>query len=225
MKFYEIPWGVYPRRVDVYLAEKGITNIERIAIDPTEYSTTPILGKLTPAGSAPALDTGEGTVLGSSLAILEYLEEKFPTPNMLGTTPEIRAMTREFTFVIDEATTYFGIWTLNASPIFDGRLPQSREAAKTASIAYNRKLKLLDKMTGLTEGEFLTGDEVTIADCVTYSILQFAKDLYSVPIPDDCSHLQQYFDMFSRRKSAEPRPFPQEILSLGKGLPDQIKDV
>lgn len=225
MKLYEIPWGVYPRRVDVYLAEKGIKSIERIAVDPTEYSATPILGKLTPAGSAPALDTGEGTVLGSSLAILEYLEEKFPTPNMLGATPEARAMTREFTFVIDEATTHFGVWALNASPIFEGRLPQSREAAKTASNAYNRKLKLLDKMAGLMEGDFLTGDEVTIADCVTYSILQFAKDLYTVPLPDDCPHLQQHFDMFSRRESATPRPFPEEILLQGQGLPDQIKDV
>ena len=33
MKLYELAWGLYPRRVGIYLAEKGITSIERVSFD------------------------------------------------------------------------------------------------------------------------------------------------------------------------------------------------
>ncbi|MCC2976670.1 hypothetical protein LK533_08275 [Sphingomonas sp. PL-96] len=93
MTLYELEWGLYPRRVGIYLAEKGITGIERIAFDALA-----------------------ATLVRSSIAILEYLEERFPSPDMLGATPEARARTRELVGVIDEAAMQFGIWCHKASP-------------------------------------------------------------------------------------------------------------
>lgn len=78
MKLYELPWGPYPRRVTIYLTEKGILNVERIAVDVMSDWKTPAILALSPAGTLPILDVGDGTAIGPSVAILEYLEERFP---------------------------------------------------------------------------------------------------------------------------------------------------
>lgn len=78
MKLYELEWGLYLRRIGIYLAEKGITHVERIAFDLMQGWPPPELARLSPAGTVPILDTGDGTVIRSSIAILEYLEERFP---------------------------------------------------------------------------------------------------------------------------------------------------
>lgn len=120
MKLYELDWGLYPRRVGIYLVEKGITGIERIAFDVLAAWPAPEIARLSPMGTVPILETENGTLIRSSIAILEYLEERFPSPAMLGTTPEERARTREFVAVIDEAAIQFGIWCHKASPCSPG---------------------------------------------------------------------------------------------------------
>lgn len=107
MKLYELEWGLYPRRDGIYLAEKGITGIERIAFNALDAWPPPELTRLGPIGTVPILYTEEGTLIRSSIAILEYLEERFPSPDMFGATAEKRARTRELVSVIDEAAMQF----------------------------------------------------------------------------------------------------------------------
>jgi len=83
MKFHELDWALYPRRVGIYLADKGIADIERIALDALDPETASKMARLSPQSTVPALETEDETVIGSSIAILEYLEELFPSPDML----------------------------------------------------------------------------------------------------------------------------------------------
>ena len=117
-------------------------------------SPPPELARLSPAGTVPILETETGTLIRSSIAIIEYLEERFPSPNMLGETPEARALTRELVSVIDEAATQFGIWCRKASPLFAEREQQSREAATFAADAYHGRLRVLDAMIQERRGLF-----------------------------------------------------------------------
>jgi glutathione S-transferase len=219
MKLYELEWGLYPRRVGIYLAEKGITGIERIAFDALAAWPPPELAGLGPLGTVPILQTQEGTLIRSSIAILEYLEERFATPNMSGPTPEKRARMREMLSVIDEAAMQFGIWCHKASPLFAQGEQQSREAATFAADAYYGRLRMLDLLVQENDGPFLTGAQPTIADCVTKATLQFAEQVYGVPLPNDCHALAEWYAFFAERPSAALPDYPEPVIRLAHGLP------
>ena len=208
MTLYELEWGLYPRRVGIYLAEKGIMDIDRVALDISAGWPPPELERLSPLATVPILLTEDGMPIRSSIAILEYLEERFPSPDLLGATPELRALTRELAAVIDEAASQFGIWCHKGSPAFAGREEQSREAATIAADAYYGRLSLLDTLASETPGVFLAGDEVTIADCIAMATLQFAEKLYGVSLPEGCPALRDWYHTFSRRPSAAAPSYP-----------------
>jgi glutathione S-transferase len=218
MKLYEISWGIYPRRVGIYLAEKGITDIERIDIAVTPQSPQPLLGDTSIPGTVPALDTGKGMVIGSSIAIMEYLEELYPDPNLLGQTALERARTREIVSVIEEATIYKGIWVRNSSPLFSFRNDQNIEGGKVVAMAYYRALRMLDKYAAASDGPFVAGKTVTIADCISYATIQFANSVYGLQMPEECSALRGWFERFAQRPSAAIPHYPQEALDLAQGL-------
>ncbi len=219
MKLYELDWALYPRRVGIYIAEKGINDIERIALDALDPATATEMARLSPQCTVPALETEDGTVIGSSIAILEYLEERFPSPDMLGATPEDRARTRQLVAVIDEATNQLGIWCHKASPIFAEREEQSLEAAGFAANAYHGQLRLLDTMMQKAGGPFLAGPQVTIADCITMATLQFAEEFYGVPVPEHYAALAMWHASFAARPSARSPTYPTPLLAITLGLP------
>jgi glutathione S-transferase len=220
MKLYELDWGLYPRRVTIYLAEKGISGIERIAFDALAAWPAPEMTRLSPMGTVPILETDDGALIRSSIAILEYLEERFPSPTMLGSTPEDRARTREMVAVIDEAAIQFGIWCHKASPLFAGGEVQNHEAATFAADAYYGRLRLLDTLAKETNGPYLAGSQVTIADCIAIATLQFAENVYGVPIPSGCPTLEDWYADFGSRPSATLPEYPAPMLTIALGLPE-----
>lgn len=219
MKLYELEWGLYPRRIAIYLEEKGITGIERVTFDVMTAWPAPEIALLNPAGTVPVLETDDGTLIRSSIAILEYLEEQFPSPDMLGANSENRARTRELVSIIDEAAIQFGVWCRKSSPLFAGQEVQNRAAGTFAADSYYRQLRLLDTMMQETTGSFLTGSTVTIADCIALATIQFAEQVYSVPIPQDCCKLAAWYVTFSERPSAGLPPYPAPVLALARNLP------
>ncbi len=103
MRLYEFNWGIYPRRVLVYLAEKGIDNVDRVSVDMMggENRQPPFLA-LNPSGTVPVLEVRPGVIIRQSAAIMEYLEEAYLHPNMIGDTPEKRAATRDLMSMIND---------------------------------------------------------------------------------------------------------------------------
>ena len=88
MKLYDAPIAPNPRRVRWVIAEKGITDIEVVAMSMVggDQKTPEFVAK---AGLPllPALELDDGTVIAESLAICRYLESLYPEPNLFGTTP------------------------------------------------------------------------------------------------------------------------------------------
>lgn len=220
MKLYEVSWSIHPRRVGIYLAEKGLTGIERVEVAPPPDRRKRIIEGVTIPGTVPALDIGDGQVIGSSLAILEYLEERFPSPDLIGATPAERARTREFITVIEEATVYLRLWAFNGSPLFAADVKQDKVVARAGMNAWLGKVQLLERMAADSQGEFLTGSRLTTADCVGFALLQTTTELFGVPIPDGCTHLKDWYRRFAQRPSGAVPGFPP-VLGLSRGLAEQ----
>jgi glutathione S-transferase len=216
MKLHHFSWGLYPVRVTLYLAEKAIPDVQLIEVDPTDPRTLSRVHELSPLGTVPVLEAEDGLVIRQSLAILEYLEERFPEPNLMGETPAARAATRELVALLDEASTFFGIWCHKGSPVFAGHEPQSAEAAALAAEGYYKRVRLLDTL--MANAPFLTGDKVTIADCVAMALFHFAKGFYGVALPADCSKLVGWYERFARRPSVLTPQYPPDLLRLSYGL-------
>lgn len=220
MKLHEFTNGLYPRRVTIYLVEKPINGIERVAYDPTSGWPAKELEKLNKAGTVPVLEGDNGAVIRSSIAILEYLEEKYPTPTMIGSTPEARARVRELVSVADEMTTYLTVWNHEGSPLFARSARQNKTAGAVAARAYYKKLAHLEEHATESGGPFLAGENVTIADCVTMATVQFAEALYGVPMPPSVPVLASWYSRFIKRPSAVGCVYPQQVLDVARGLPE-----
>lgn len=222
MKLYDFPWGPYPLRITIYLAEKGITDAEVIKLQPPldGFAWPPsFIRELTPAGTFPVIVDDDGTTVAQSIAILEYLEETRDGPDMIGATPAERARTRELVAVFDEAIAFFGVWARHGSALNAGKVESNLAVAAIGAQRYGQKLRLAERMIG--DGDFLAHGRVTIADCVAAATLHFTGRLYGVAIPTDCPKLATWYDGFFIRGSVPPLGVPPEQLAIAYGLPEQ----
>ncbi len=224
MKLYELNWALYPRRIGIYLSEKEITDIDRVALDAMDAESIGKLKAVSSLGTVPMLQTEDGLKIRSSIAILEYLEDRYPQPNMIGRSSAEQARTREAMSIADEAALQFGIWAHKASPVFAGMEEQNPTTARFGAKAYLKQLERLDLILAENQGPFLTGSQITIADCIAMATVQFAADGYGVPLPGRLELLCAWYEFFKQRPSAYCPPYPEPFLTHAYGLPDHGLD-
>ena len=92
MKLYTAARAPNPRRVEMFLAEKGIVDVERILIDlnASQHKTDEFRGR-NPLARVPVLELDDGRCLAESRAICSYLESLQPEPNLMGEDGEEKA--------------------------------------------------------------------------------------------------------------------------------------
>jgi glutathione S-transferase len=200
MKLYTFAFAPNPRRVHVYLAEKGIElTLETVDIM-TQQNRTPDFLKKNPLGGLPVLELDDGNHLTESLAIMEYLEELHPEKPMIGKTPLERARTREVERIAEIGVlAATGTIFQNTSPFFAGRVKQSAEAAETGRLRLAANLTVLDHKIG--DKPFVMGAEPTIADCTLFAALKFG-DFAGAPLDRGFRNVARWFDAFAKRPSA-----------------------
>ena len=85
MRLHTSPRAPNPRRVDMFLAEKGIEGLERRTYDLNRGDLrTAEFRALNPLGRVPVLELDDGRCLAESRAICSYLESLHPEPNLMG---------------------------------------------------------------------------------------------------------------------------------------------
>ena len=202
MKLYDFALAPNPRKVRVYLAEKGLTiPLEPVDIVSGANRTPEFLATKNPLGGLPVLELDNGTCLTESLAIIEYLEELHPEPPMIGRMPLERARVREAERLC-EIGVLLNVATIfqNTSPFFASRLKQSAEAAENARPRLAAALRVLDKRI---DGQpFVCGDRPTIADCTLFAALEFAS-FGGIPIEPAASNVHRWWEAFKQRPSAQ----------------------
>jgi glutathione S-transferase len=200
MKVYDFVGAPNPKRLRVYLAEKGIkVPCEQVNIVSGENRTPEFLKK-NPTGGLPVLELDDGSHLSESLAIMEYFEDLHPTPPMLGTTPVERARVREAERIA-ELGVLFRIAQIfqNTHPFMAARLKQSPDTAENARNQLGNVLKTLDARVG--SRPFVAGERPSIADCTLFAALEFGE-FAQVPLDPAHKNLTRWYTAFKQRPSA-----------------------
>lgn len=209
MKLYDSQLAPNPRRVRIFMAEKGVS-CETVPIDiiKGENLEAAFLA-VNPRGLVPTLVLDDGTVLDESVAICRYLEEMHPAPALLGTDAvskaqiEARQRHMEFDGLFAAAETF-----RNAFPGFKSRgiggnvgtveaIPALAERGK-ASVA--RFYKRLDEDLG--RSEYIAGDAFSIADITALCVVDFASAAARSPVPEECANVKRWHAQVSARPSA-----------------------
>lgn len=201
MKFYN-SMGPNPRCVRMFMAEKGITlpsvEVNLLAAD----NRKPPYTDKNPGGQMPALELDNGSTLGETVAICEYLEEKHPTPALVGTTAEERAETRMWQRRIELNITehlYNGFRYSEGLPLFKDRMHCLPEAAAGLKAIVQEKLAWLDK---LMEGkQFIAGNRFTLVDIILFSALDFGVGVGQTINPN-LKNMTAWFTRVNSRPSA-----------------------
>ena len=202
MKAYVFAGAPNPRKLIVYLREKGL-EIPLESVDILSGANrTPEFLKKNPLGGLPVLELDDGSHLTESLAIIQYLEELHPTPPMIGTSPVERARVRELERIC-ELGVFSSVGTVfqNTHPFFAGRLKQSPEAAENARARLASTLKVVDAR--IDGRPFVAGDRPSIADCTLLAALGFAE-FTGIPLDPGLKNVGRWYAEFKQRPSAAP---------------------
>lgn len=202
MKLYT-SLGPNPRTVRMFLLEKGL-DLPKVEVDlmGAENRRPPYTEK-NPAGQLPALELDDGRVIGETVAICEYLEEKHPEPALIGSTPEERAETRMWQRRIELGITenlYNAFRYAEGIELFRPRIRVLPEAADGLKAVVRDRCAWLD---GLLAGkQFIAGDRFTLADIILFSALDFGRTV-GQPFDEQLASLSAWFARVGARPSAQ----------------------
>jgi len=207
MKLYTTQLSPNPRRVEIYLREKAIGDIERVTVDlMAGEHRTPAFRRKNPLGLLPVLELDDGRVLTESVAICEYLEELHPSPPLIGTDSWQRACTREAVRIAElgvlaSAMTAFQ----HTQPFFAERVAQSQEAAAWAQERFTTYLERIESL--LDRRTWLAGDLFTVADITLVCAIDFGR-LCGCDVPAPWPHIHRWLDAIRSRPSCQLRRPP-----------------
>ncbi len=201
MKIYEFTMAPNPRRVRVFLAEKGI-NVPYQQVDlATAQNRKPEFLKINPMGGLPVLELDDGTHIAESVAICRYFEETKPEPRLMGVDAKDKAVVEmwnrrmEFEILMMTAGAF-----RNTSDFFKGRIPQVKEYGEICRSAALKRLEWLD--TVLADREFIAGPRYTIADITALIGIDFGR-LTGIKVEDNQKNLARWHQAVSSRPSAK----------------------
>lgn len=171
---YHDPKALNPRRVRIFLAEKGVAyDTIEVSIEAAEHQK-PEFRKKNPLALLPVLELGDGRILRESMAISRYLEELYPEPNLLGAGPWERAVIEQWNRHA-ELELLFPIAQLyrNTSAFWQGRIRQSPEFGEIMRDQILGRFDWLEQE--LTQREYLAGPRFTVADITALCAIDFGK--------------------------------------------------
>ena len=201
MKLYDFSMAPNPRRVRIFLAEKGIeVPIVPVNIGSADNRKPDFLAK-NPMGTLPVLELDDGTYLAESVAICRYFEEKKPDPPLMGVGAQDRAMVEMWNRRM-ELDIFFPIAQAfrNTNDFFKGRIPQVPEWGNVCKESALKRMEWLDKE--LANRQFVAGDQYSIADITAMVAIDFGRPS-SIRIAPEQKNLTRWHQAVSSRPSAK----------------------
>ena len=201
MKLYDSKLAPSPRRVRIFLAEKGI-EVPTVQVDIAKAENRqPDYLARNPLGGVPILELDDGTVIAESVAICRYFEEVQPEPPLLGSDARDRALVEmwqrhmEFEVAIPIMQCF-----RNTHDFFKGRIPQVAEWGEVMRSSAEKRLAWLDEV--LAERPFVAGPRFSIADITALVGIDFGR-VSGIRITPQQKHLQRWYEEVSARPSAK----------------------
>lgn len=208
MKFYDCSTAPSPRRVRMFIAEKGLDiPVVEINLREQEQLSEAFL-KINPQATVPVLELDDGTRLVSTAGCRAYLESEYPAPPLLGRTPAERGLVADLVSMIEanglgsvaEALRNSSKAMKNRSVTGPDNYEQIPELVERGRQRAARFFKTLDQTVG---GQpFMAGDHFSAADIDALMFVDFVKWI-KVAMPDDCHNLIRWYGEVSQRPSAK----------------------
>jgi glutathione S-transferase len=180
MKYYDYRNAPSPRKVRLFIAEKGIEiPTQEVDLRSREQHRPDFLAK-NPSGCVPLLELDDGTCLSESLAICHYLEQRHPQPNLMG----LDAREQALVLMWNDIQTYEGYLGIQevlrngheafkdralGGPVPYAQIPELAERGRRRSEVYFDRLE-----ARLDASPFIASARFTYADIVGYVYLGFA---------------------------------------------------
>lgn len=210
MKLYYVEVAPNPTKVRLYIAEKIAGGAEipideiRVKLMKGEQNQAAHLQR-TPFGTVPILEVGPDDFIIESRSIMDYLEDLYPEPCMLGKNPRTRALARQIERITElRVLTPIGRYVhATNSPI---GLPKSADIATDAVGTLQTGLGYLESLLS-DDRQFLLGDEPTMADCALAAALQFAR-FGELTIDSQYSRIARWDNAYRQREVSK------KVLSL-----------
>lgn len=207
MRIHGTPWGGNPRRVAIFLAEKGV-EIPFVDVDLMggEHRSE-AFRELSPFELVPVLELDDGTCISETIAICRYLEELYPDPPLFGATPLERAQVEMWQRLVEfqlyapvREVVRHSIPAVKAlEPV---QIPQWAELNRPRAV---RAMERLDRQ--LANNEFIAGGRYSVADITALFALEGIGKLAGVEMPASCVHLSRWLEAAAARpSSASTRP-------------------
>jgi glutathione S-transferase len=184
MKFYDCTTAPSPRRVRIFLAEKGIT-VPTTQVDLRNGEQfSPALRAINPDCTVPVLELDNGTTIADIVGICRYFEELYPEPRLMGRTAEEKALVESWQRRTERDGFYAAMEVFrNSTPGLKGRaLPGAESYEQIPALADRGRVRVqhffawLDARLG--KNEFVCCSQFTIADItglVTVDFCGWAK--------------------------------------------------
>lgn len=201
MKLYDGGRAVNPRRVRIFLAEKGI----KVPIEPVDIGAmqhrTEAFAAINPMRRLPALVLDDGTVITESIAICRYFEALQPDPPLFGRgaleIAQVEMWNRRAEFnLMGPVTTVFQHLHPFMKPLVNPQVPDWGEANKPRVYEF---LQLLDGE--LKKRPYVAGNDFTVADITAFTAVDFMK-VPKLPLPDELINVRRWHQQVSARPSA-----------------------
>lgn len=199
MKLYTTSVAPNPRRVTIFLAEKGIeVPTVEINLGDKENLLPDFLAR-NPLGRVPVLEFDDGSHLAESIAICRYFEATNPEPALFGSgaraQAEVEMWNRRMEFEI--LANVSGCFR-HTHPYWDGRIEQVSEFGDLCRRTLEERMKWLD---GEVAGRpYIAGERFTVADITAITGFDLAK-IVKIRIPEELGNLTKWYKTVSARPS------------------------
>ena len=203
MKLYVASRAPSPRRVLMFLVEKGINGLDLVDVDlnALEHKGDAYRAK-SPLARVPALELDDGRVLTETRAICTYLEGRHPEPNLMG----VDATERAFIEMADRRVEWYLLLPIancvrhthpGLAPL---EQPQFPEFGRSQGEKLRETAAWLDGE--LQRQPWVAGERFTIADITAFCALEFAKLMRFNAGQQGFAALQAWRDRVAERPSA-----------------------
>ena len=201
MKIYETRTAPNPRRVRMFLAEKGV-DMEYVQLDlqKGENLTAEMRAK-NPLGKVPILELDDGTCIAESDAICTYFENTVPEPTLMGTDAKSKAIISMWQRQVEMALLLqVGMCFQHSTGYFKDRMVPVAEYGKQAGINAAKYLNILERRLELNT--YIAGEDFSIADITALCAIDFAR-VVDIRLSDKHTNIRRWYDLVNQRPSAK----------------------
>ncbi len=201
MKLYNDKAAPNPRRVRIFLAEKGL-DIPTVDLDVMkEEHRSEAFTRINPLQRLPVLELDDGATIAETVAICRYIEELHPEPNLMGADPLERAQIEMWQRQVEW---HFFLPVAQCMRHLHPRLallerPQVAEWGEANRGRALEGLAWLDAQ--LAENRWIAGDRFTVVDITALCAADFAK-FARIDVPEDAVNFRRWYKEASGRPSA-----------------------